>query len=495
MAAEQRFDRVRIVGRYAIYGQIAAGGMATVHLGRLLGPSGFTRTVAIKRLHEAYVADPEFSAMFIDEARLAARVRHPNVLQTLDLLSENGELLLVVEYVQGRTLAQLLELATEHGTRIPHRISAAILSGVLQGLHAAHDARDEHGRLLGLVHRDVSPQNILLGLDGVARVLDFGIAKAEGRLQMTREGQVKGKLGYIAPEQVDGHSITHRADIYAAAVVLWEALTGRRLIEADTPATMIARMLDRELTPPSRIVPGLPRVYDEVVLRGMAPNPADRFANARDMALALEACDGVESNAAVGVWLEQLLGAAAAEPALDDPIDFEREVDELMDAGIDDAPTEQVDPPTLELLGPRSMLEEGARAELLSASDWELTRPEPSQRPPPLVALPPASADVTQRAARRKAVRPEPRGAGSRLLLALDAVVITAAALLLSFSAVRDPAPLSSSEPPVPVAEALLDSGPEVDSAPDAAPVAAPALSQSAGVPRTPKAPRRWRAR
>jgi serine/threonine protein kinase len=156
-------DRPRVIGRYALYGKIAAGGMATVHIGRLLGPAGFSRTVAIKRMHPELAEDPEFVEMFLDEARVAARIRHPNVVPTLDIGSEGGELFLVLEYVAGETLARLLRQAAALGEPVPVAVVGAIVSGVLHGLHAAHEAKDERGESLELVHRDVSPQNVLVG--------------------------------------------------------------------------------------------------------------------------------------------------------------------------------------------------------------------------------------------------------------------------------------------------------------------------------------------
>src|SRR6516225_8996456 len=180
-------QNVRVVGRYALYVAIAAGGMATVHLGRLIGEVGFSRTVAIKRLHPQYAADPEFVSMFLDEARLAARIRHPNVVPTLDVVATKGELFLVMDYVPGESLARLSRVCREQRRPIPHRITSAVMAGALHGLHAAHEAKSERGAPLGIVHRDVSPQNVLVGADGVPRVLDFGVAKAAGRMQETRE--------------------------------------------------------------------------------------------------------------------------------------------------------------------------------------------------------------------------------------------------------------------------------------------------------------------
>ncbi|HEY2366157.1 MAG TPA: serine/threonine-protein kinase, partial [Polyangiaceae bacterium] len=211
---------MRVVGRYALYEEIAAGGMATVHFGRLLGPVGFSRTVAIKRLHPQFAKDPEFVSMFLDEARLAARIRHPNVVPTLDVVATQGELFLVMDYVQGESLSRLIRATRERQQRIPVRYVASIITGALHGLHAAHEAKNERGEPLRIVHRDISPQNVLVGSDGVARVLDFGVAKAAGRFHTTREGNVKGKLPYMSPEQLRGQLVDRQTDVYAAAVCL-----------------------------------------------------------------------------------------------------------------------------------------------------------------------------------------------------------------------------------------------------------------------------------
>jgi serine/threonine protein kinase len=304
-----------VIGRYALFGEIASGGMAKVYFGRLMGPVGFSRTVAIKRLQPHFASDPEFVAMFLDEARLAARVRHPNVIPTLDVVATHGELFLVMEYVQGESLAKLVRACADRGESIPVRIAASILSGALLGLQAAHDARDEHGTPLGLVHRDVSPQNILVGADGVPRVLDFGVAKALGRTQSTREGQVKGKLSYMAPEQFHGEAVTRQADIYAAAVVLWEALTGRRLFSGDNEAVVLARIVKHDVAAPSKHRPEVSRELDQVVLKGIASKPGARYASARDMALAIEKSVGPVSTIEVSEWVEHVAGAELSDRA------------------------------------------------------------------------------------------------------------------------------------------------------------------------------------
>jgi serine/threonine-protein kinase len=191
----------RVIGRYALDAQFACGGMASVHFGRLLGPAGFTKVVAVKRLHPHLAEDPEFSAMLVDEARLAGRIQHPNVAATLDVVSQEGELLVIMEYVRGVSLEKLLARLRKQGGRVPVPVACAIVTGVLYGLHAAHEATGERGEPLGIIHRDVSPPNIIVGAAGIARVVDFGVAKASGRLQVTRPGQLKGKLGYMAPER------------------------------------------------------------------------------------------------------------------------------------------------------------------------------------------------------------------------------------------------------------------------------------------------------
>jgi eukaryotic-like serine/threonine-protein kinase len=299
-----------VIGRYALHGQIASGGMATVHLGRLLGPGGFGRTVAIKRLHPQFARDPEFVAMFLDEARLAARVQHPNVVPTIDIVALEGELFLVMEHVHGEALSRLVRSAQRAGLRIPLPIVSAILSGALNGLHAAHETKDERGRTLGIVHRDVSPQNILVGADGVARVLDFGVAKAAGRVQTTQEGQLKGKLAYMAPEQLRLDELDRTADLYAAAVVLWETLTLERLFKGDNQAQIVAKVLAGKVPPPSETAREVGPELDAVAVRGLNRDPAKRFQTGREMASALEHAVRPATPTEVGAWVVSL----AAEP-------------------------------------------------------------------------------------------------------------------------------------------------------------------------------------
>jgi serine/threonine protein kinase len=296
---------LRKVGRYALFDAIGHGGTATVHLGRLMGPAGFSKTVAIKRMHESVSRDPEVAAMFLDEARISARIRHPNVVAATDLLALDGETFLIMEYVHGESLAVLNDSLRARGQRMSVEIAVHVMRDVLNGLHAAHEASDEVGQPLGLVHRDVSPHNIQIGVDGSARVLDFGIAKALGRLQDTHTGQVKGKLSYMAPEQLLGQPLDRRVDVFAAGVVLWETLTGRRLFAADNPGQVVQRVLTETVPHLGALLPQLSPTLVNAVARATERDPEKRFASAGEFARELE--DAAEARA-VGVWVRAASG-------------------------------------------------------------------------------------------------------------------------------------------------------------------------------------------
>jgi eukaryotic-like serine/threonine-protein kinase len=279
--------------------------MATVHLGRMLGPLGFSKVVAIKRLHDEIANDRELVTMFLDEARLAARLQHPNIVSVVDIVAEGSELLIVMEYVKGAAVSTLLDEAARAAIACPPRIAAAITCNVLAGLHHAHETTDSRGHRIDLVHRDVSPQNVLVGIDGVARVLDFGIAKARGKMHHTRKDHLKGKVPYMAPELLERHPVDRRADVYAAGVVLWEMLAGRRLFDGPIDQGLFARILTAPVPLISEVRHGVDR-YDEVVARALHRDPNVRYQSAREMLLALEQCGPVASASEVAAWVEPL---------------------------------------------------------------------------------------------------------------------------------------------------------------------------------------------
>jgi eukaryotic-like serine/threonine-protein kinase len=298
-----------MLGRYALFEEIARGGMAAVHLARLIGPVGFSRTVAIKRMHPHCATDPEFAQMFLEEARMAARIRHPNVVPTLDVVALDSEILLVMELVQGATLALLNRTTHLAGEAMPLPVLSNIITGTLLGLHAAHEIVDEQDQPLHLVHRDVSPQNILVGTDGVPRVLDFGVAKAVGNLSHTRDGALKGKLRYMAPEQVRGENVTRQADLWAVGVVLWEALTQERMLPANSDAEAILRVLNDPLAPPVRPRgEPVPPALEAVVMRALARDCSQRFGTALEMANALREAVRPADQSDVGSWVTRIAG-------------------------------------------------------------------------------------------------------------------------------------------------------------------------------------------
>ncbi len=303
----------RKIGRYRVLGEIASGGMATVYLGRLLGPVGFARVVAIKSLHAQYAKDPDFLSMFLDEARLASRVRHPNVVPIVDVLSQGRELHLVMEYVEGESLSRLSRPLRKRAERVPLPIAIAIMIGVLDGLHAAHEAKDDDDQALGIVHRDVSPQNILVGVDGAARIVDFGIAKAVGRMQTTRGDQLKGKIAYMAPEQLSRDPLDRRADVYAASIVLWELVTGQRLFHADDEISTFKLATEAKVVPPSSLVPEVTPELDAIVLAGLSRDRDQRYGSAREMAMMLEKTELAASSREVGDWVRSLTGDSLSE--------------------------------------------------------------------------------------------------------------------------------------------------------------------------------------
>jgi serine/threonine-protein kinase len=272
------------IGKYDVFPAFAHGGMASVHVGRLRGPSGFSKLFAIKRLNPVFATSDRHARMLLEEARVTARIRSPYVAAVIEVVHEDDQLCIVMELVVGVSLAQLLAAA---GVSLAPGIAVAIVADVLRGLHAAHEAADADGRPLEIVHRDVSPQNIMVGTDGVARVLDFGVARALGREQLSATGEVHGKIAYMAPEQLRGATVTRQADVYAAGVVLWEALVGERLRKGTDPVAVVAAIADPVASPSSKM-PSLPRGIDEVVAEALASDQRRRFANADAMAVALE---------------------------------------------------------------------------------------------------------------------------------------------------------------------------------------------------------------
>jgi serine/threonine-protein kinase len=289
----------RTIDKYIVGSPIACGGMATVYLAR---PVSLPRVVAIKQLKPEMARDPAFVRMFLDEAQLLCRIRHKNVAPPIDTFQHAGEFFIVIEYVEGQSLSQLT--ARARGPIAPP-LAIKNMSEVLTGLDAAHDATDASGQPLNLVHRDVSPHNILVGIDGATRVVDFGIAKAAWRAQFTQCGQVRGKPGYMSPEQLTCGAVDRRTDLYAAGIVLWELLVGRRLFREQLLRDRVCTRREA-ITPPSALTPDLPRDLDHIVSCALSSDPKRRFRVARAMAAALLDVAPVGRDVEVGAWVSHL---------------------------------------------------------------------------------------------------------------------------------------------------------------------------------------------
>jgi serine/threonine protein kinase len=274
--------------RYELLCPIAQGGMAAVWVGRQIGKHGFEKLVAIKTILPQFATDHRFQTMFLDEAHIASGIEHPNVAQILDLGEEHDVLYIVMEYVDGDAISKLHRAATKRNVPIPQGILLRMMADSAAGLHAAHDLHDKEGNLLNVVHRDVSPQNILISVKGVAKVIDFGIAKARDRAGGdTGTGVLKGKIHYMPPEQAVGKKVDRRADIWAMGAMLYHLLSGRAPYEAENSLATLHMLTSGR--PPLPLPFSVPRSISAIVRRAMAHDPNNRFETAAEMQAAIEA--------------------------------------------------------------------------------------------------------------------------------------------------------------------------------------------------------------
>ncbi len=277
------------VGRYEFLVPIAQGGMAAVWAARQRGSRGFSKTVAVKTMLPTISDDPRFEQMFLDEARIASRIRHPNVVEILDLGEQDDVLYLVMEWVDGEPLSLVRFTAVEQGP-FPLPIAVKIVADACAGLHAAHELVDEDGKMVGLVHRDISPQNILVGYEGVVKLVDFGVAKTGGRTaETTNVGQVKGKPPYMSPEQALGKPVDRRTDLFALGIVLYQLVTGRHPMRGETDVATLHNIVSNQpILPPGVFNSAFPIQLERVIMKALARDPDQRFQTARDFELALE---------------------------------------------------------------------------------------------------------------------------------------------------------------------------------------------------------------
>ena len=299
------------LGRYQLMNRLGAGGMAEVWLADQTGPRGFRRRCVIKRIHDHLNAQQDFVARFEDEARLAAMLRHPNIVRVEDFGEEDGTLFMALEYIEGWEFADLLRRGAKSGQKIPDTLALDIIIQIAEALDYAHALRDQSGRRLRIVHRDVSPQNLLIEKGtGSAKLLDFGIASAESNLHETQAGLIKGKIAYFSPEQARGEPLDGRTDLYALGLVLYEALAGKRVFRGESMVRLLREVTDAQVPPLSGKRPDLPREVLVAVAKATAEDREARYATGAAMAAALrhalQAMGGITSRSAMDEWVRTL---------------------------------------------------------------------------------------------------------------------------------------------------------------------------------------------
>ncbi len=276
------------LGRYQLQKKIAVGGMAELYLAQVSGAGGFQKQVVVKRILPQLAESEELFRMFLDEARIAATLDHPNVIQVYDSCEENGEYFMAMEYLDGTDLRTLRKVLADKELAIPWEHAIYVISNIAAGLHYAHEKCDFDGEALGIVHRDVTPHNIFLTRDGTVKLVDFGIAKAQGRMTETALGTLKGKLAYMSPEQCRGEAIDRRSDIYSLGIILYELTTGRRLYKSTTEYELINEIVEGTIPPPSSLME-YPKLLEKIVLRCLEKSAANRYPSAQSLQADLEA--------------------------------------------------------------------------------------------------------------------------------------------------------------------------------------------------------------
>jgi serine/threonine protein kinase len=282
------------IDRYDLLRKLATGGMAEIFLAKQSGLEGFEKVVVIKRILRHLAADEEFVSMFLDEARIAAKLSHPNIVQIYDLGKADDSYYIAMEYVSGRNVQHIMNKAADADGMIPVEHVCRIMAGVCDGLYYAHSRKDYDGKPLNIVHRDISPQNILVSFAGGVKVVDFGIAKASTQLAQTRAGVLKGKYAYMSPEQVRGQKVDHRSDVFSVGLVMYEALTGRRAFERESSLKTLKAIVQEKPLNPRELNPEVPMEVVKLLSKALEKNPDRRYANAQEMQLAIE--DYLESS-------------------------------------------------------------------------------------------------------------------------------------------------------------------------------------------------------
>ncbi len=368
------------VGRYEVISHLATGGMAQIYLARQSGLGAFERHVVLKTILRERAQDQRFVTMFLDEAKLAATLNHQNIAQVYEVDQADGAYFMAMEYVHGENARAILETTIRRGWTIPLELAVMIVSGAAAGLHHAHERKGKQGQPLNIVHRDVSPANIMVGYDGSIKVLDFGIAKAEERATKTVGGTIKGKYGYMSPEQCKGKPIDRRSDIFALGICLYELTTLRRAFKGNDDFETMKRIVGGDIMLPSVAVPGYPRELEAIVLTAMASDPNARFQTAQEMIEALDAfavrAKLTGSNTAMGRFMVQLFGSKK-EPWVEGAGGVERT--QITDGEVDNEKTAVLED-TRRPSTPRAATDTQPSASPTDAAAWQGEEPRQSGR-------------------------------------------------------------------------------------------------------------------
>jgi serine/threonine-protein kinase len=326
-------------GKYRVIAELGQGGTANVYLAVARGPSGFNKLVVLKFLKQELAVESEFRRMFLNEARLAARLNHPNVVQTNEVFEEDGRPIIVMEYLEGAALSRVVGRAREQGQPIPMAMHLRIICDALSGLHYSHELRDYDGTPLGVVHRDMTPQNVFVSFDGKVTLLDFGIAKLTGAIAETQTGVLKGKLRYMPPEQIMGEPVDRRTDIFAVGVMLWEAVTREKMWRGMSDATVMHNIVNGSIPSPRSLRPDVPQRLEQICMKALASNPNDRYATAAELQLDVEEwlSGNTVTNRTIGQFVSAVFGDVRARTR--DLI--ERQIAQLQKQDANPSPTDE----------------------------------------------------------------------------------------------------------------------------------------------------------
>lgn len=309
-------------GKYRLMRRIAIGGMAEIFVARREGMQGFHKTIVIKRIRAHLSENPTFVNMFLNEARLAAELNHSNIAQIYDLGRIANSYFIAMEYINGRDMRTIVPKAEKQGIPFPLEYSLKVARDVCEGLYYAHRRSDEKGRPLNIVHRDVTPENIMVSFDGEVKILDFGIAKAENLVSETRAGEIKGKLGYLSPEQISGKAVDHRSDLFGLGVVLYEWITGHKLFTGSSDVEVLRAVLEGRIYPPSYFREDVPGEVEAIIMRALERNREQRYQSAWDLLADIDEFLShhtfVPSNIHLSNFLRQIFADEIANPPPED---------------------------------------------------------------------------------------------------------------------------------------------------------------------------------